>query len=74
MCRVNASTIHTINNGVQSQNIKSVDFEFEQAMSLIGLHIEQQNLSGRNSSVVCKIEITLFQACKNVKLLFSSSK
>ena len=55
--RVNASTIYAINNDLQPRNIKSVDFEFELAMSLIRPHIEQRSLIGINSSVVCKTEI-----------------
>ena len=76
--RVNASTIYAMNNDLQTRNIKSVDFEFELAMSLIRLHIEQRSLIGINSYVVCKTEIVLgkniLQTCKNVKWLFSSSK
>ena len=48
-----------MNNDLQPQNIKSVDFEFELAMSLIRPHIEQPSLIGINSSVVRKIEIVL---------------
>ena len=58
-CRVNASTIYAMNNDLQSQNIKSVDFGFELAMSLIRPHIEQRSLIDINSSVVRKIEIVL---------------
>ena len=58
-CRVNASTIYAMNNDLQPRNIKSVDFGFELAMSLISPHIEQQSLIGINSSVVRKIEIVL---------------
>ena len=58
-CRVNASTIYAMNNDLQPQNIKSVDFGFELAMSLIRLHIERPRLIGINSSVVRKIEIVL---------------
>ena len=39
-CRVNASTIYAMNNDLQPRNIKSVDFGFELAMSLIRPHIE----------------------------------
>ena len=78
VCRVNASTIYLMNNDLQSRNIKSVDFGFELAMSLICPHIEQPSVIGINSSVVRKIEIVLgkniLQTCKNVKRLFSSSK
>ena len=48
-----------MNNDLQPQNIKSVDFGFELAMSLIRPHIEQRRLIGINSSVVRKIEIVL---------------
>ena len=69
-CRVNASTIYAMNNDLQPRNMKSVDFGFEQAMSLIRPHIEQRSLNGTNSSVVRKIEIVpgknVFQTCKNV--------
>ena len=58
-CRVNASTIYAMNNDLQPRNIKSIDFGFELAMSLIRPHIEQRNLIGINSSVVHKIEIVL---------------
>ena len=58
-CRVNASTIYAMNNDLQPRNIKSVDFGFELAMSLIRPHIEQRSLIGINSSVVRKIEIVL---------------
>ena len=57
--RVNASTIYAMNNDLQPRNIKSVDFGFELAMSLIRPHIEQRSLIGINSSVVRKIEIGL---------------
>ena len=40
LCQVNASTIYAMNNDLQPQNIKSVDFEFELVMSLICTHIE----------------------------------
>ena len=56
---MNASTIYTINNNLQPQNIKSVDFGFKLAMSLIRPHIERPSLIGIKSSVVCKIEIVL---------------
>ena len=75
---MNASTIYAMNNDLQPRNIKSVDFEFELAMSLIRPHIERSSSIGINSSVVRKIEIALekkiFQTCKNVKRFFSSSK
>ena len=58
-CRVNASTIYAMNNDLQPRNIKSVDFGFELAMSLIRPHIEQRSLIGINSSVVRKIEMVL---------------
>ena len=48
-----------MNNDLQPRNIKSVDLEFELAMSLIRPHIEQRSLIGINSSVVGKIEIVL---------------
>ena len=48
-----------MNNDLPHRNIKSVDLEFELAMSLIRSHIEQPSLSGINSSVVRKIEIVL---------------
>ena len=73
-CRVNTSTIYAVNNDLQPRNIKSVDFEFELAMSLIRPHIERPSLIGINSSVVRKIEIVLekniLQTCKNVKCFF----
>ena len=43
-CRVNASTIYAMNNDLQPRNKKSVDFEFELAMSLIRPHIERPSL------------------------------
>ena len=43
-CRVNASTIHAMNNDLQLRNIKSVHFGFELAMSLIRPHIDQRSL------------------------------
>ena len=58
-CRVNASTIYAMNNDLQPRNIKSVDFGFELAMSLIRPHIDQPSLIGINSFVVRKIEIVL---------------
>ena len=58
-CQVNASTIYEMNNDLQPRNIKSVDFGFELAMSLIRPHIEQRSLIGINSFVVRKIEIAL---------------
>ena len=54
-----ASTIFAMNNDLQPRNIKSVEFGFEIAMSLIRPHIEQPSLIGINSSVVRKIEIVL---------------
>ena len=48
-----------MNNDLQPQNIKSVDFGFNLAMSLIRPHIAQPSLIGINSSVVRKIEIVL---------------
>ena len=50
-----------MNNDLQPQNIKSVDFGLKVAMSLIRPHIEQPSLIGINSSVVRKriIEIVL---------------
>ena len=48
-----------MNNDLQPRNIKSVDFEFELAMSLIRPHIAQPSLIGINSSEVRKIEIVL---------------
>ena len=56
---MNASTIYAINNNLQPQNTKSVDFGFKLAMSLIRPHIEQPSLIGIKSSVVRKIEIVL---------------
>ena len=56
---MNASTIYAMNNDLQPQNIKSVDFGFKLAMSLIRRHIEQPSLIGIKSFVVCKIEIVL---------------
>ena len=58
-CRVNASTIYAMNNNLQPRNIKSIDFGYELAMSLIRPHIERSRLIGINSSVVRKIEIVL---------------
>ena len=68
-CRVNASTIYAMSNHLQPQNIKSVDFGFEQAMSLIRPHIEQPRLIGMNFPVVRKIEIVLGEkiSSKHVK-------
>ena len=75
---MNASTIYAMNNDLQPRNIKSVDFGFKLAMSLIRPHIEQPSLIGIKSSVVRKIEIVLGKKytpkCKNVQWLFSSSK
>ena len=75
---MNASTIYAMDNNLQFRNIKSVDFKFELAMSLIRLHIERPGLIGINSSVVRKIDIVLekniLQTYKNVKWFFSSSK
>ena len=48
-----------MNNDLQPQNIKSVDFGFKLSMSLIRPHIEQPSLIGIKSSVVRKIEIVL---------------
>ena len=48
-----------MNNDLQPQNIKSVDFGFKLAMSLICPHIAQPSLIDINSSVVRKIEIVL---------------
>ena len=48
-----------MNNDLQPQNIKSVDFGFKLAMSLIRPHIARPSLIGINSSVVRKIEIVL---------------
>ena len=77
-CRVNAGMIYAMNNDLQPRNIKSVDFGFELAMSLIRPHRVQQSLIDINSFVVRKIEIVLGkkipQTCKNIKWLFSSSK
>ena len=56
---MNANTIYAMNNDLQPQNIKSVDFGFNLAMSLICPHIAQPSLIGINSSVVRKIEIVL---------------
>ena len=50
---------NAINNDMQHQNIKFVDFGFELAISLIRPHIEQRSLIGINSSVVRKIKIVL---------------
>ena len=58
-CRVNASTIHAMNNDQQPRNIKSEDFEFELAMFLIRAHIELLSSIGINFSVIRKIEIVL---------------
>ena len=68
-CGVNASTIYAMNNDLQPQNKKSVDFGFELVMSLIRPHIERPRLIGINSSVVCKIEIVLAKkiSSKHVK-------
>ena len=66
-----------MNNDLQPQNIKSVDFGFKLAMSLIRPHTKQPSLIGIKSSVVRKIEIVLGKKyppkCKKVKWLFSSS-
>ena len=56
---MNASTVCAMNNDLQPQNTKSVDFRFKLAMSLIRPHIKQPNLIGIKSSVVRKIEIVL---------------
>ena len=56
---MNVTTIYAMNNDLQPRNIKSVDFGFKLAMSLIRPHIEQPNLTGIKSSVVRKIEIVL---------------
>ena len=58
-CRVNASKIFAMNNDLQPRNIKSVDFRFELAMSLIRPCIEQRSLIGIKFFVVRKIEIVL---------------
>ena len=75
---MNASKIYAMNNDLQPQNIKSVDFGFKLAMSLIRPHIEQPSLIDIKSSVVRKIEIVLGKKyppkCKKVKWLFSRSK
>ena len=57
--RASASTIYAMNNDLQPRNIKSVDFGFELAMSLIRPHTERPSLIGINSSMVRKIEIVL---------------
>ena len=41
ICRVNASMTYAMNNDLQPQNIKSVDFGFDLVMSLIPPHIER---------------------------------
>ena len=71
ICRVNASTIYAMNNDLQPRNIKSVDFGFKLAMSLMRPHIEQRSLIGINSSVVRKVEIVLREkiSFKHVKTL-----
>ena len=56
---MNASTIYAMNNDLQPRNIKSVDFGFNLAMSLIHPHTAQPTLIGIKSSVVRKIEIVL---------------
>ena len=76
---MNASTIYAMNNDQKPRNIKSVDFGFNLAMSLIHPHIAQPTLIGIKSSVVRKIEIVLGKKniLQNVKTLsgfFSSSK
>ena len=48
-----------MNNDLQPQNIKSVDFGFKLAMSFIRPHIEQPSLIGIKSFVVRKIEIVV---------------
>ena len=48
-----------MNNDLQPQNMKSVDFGFNLARSLIRPHIARPSLIGINSSVVRKIEIVL---------------
>ena len=72
---MNASTIYPMNNDLQPRNIKSVDFGFNLAMSLIHPHIAQPTLIGIKSSVVRKIEIVLgkksiLQASKNRQVAF----
>ena len=54
---MNAGIIYAMNNNLQPRNIKSVDFGFELAMSLIRPQIEQPSLIGINFFVVRKIEI-----------------
>ena len=54
-----AGSIYAMNNDLPPGNIKSVDFRFELAVSLIRPHIEQRSLIGINSSVVRKIKIVL---------------
>ena len=56
---MNASTIYAMNNDLQPRNIKSVDFGFNLAMSLIHPHIARPTLIGIKSFVVRKIEIVL---------------
>ena len=56
---MNASTIYAMNNDLQPRNIKSVDFGFELAISLIRPHMKQRSLIGINSPVVRKIEMVL---------------
>ena len=56
---MNACTIYAMNNDLQPQNIKSVGFGFNLAMSLIRPHIARPSLIGINSSVVRKIKIVL---------------
>ena len=60
-----------MNNDLQLHNIKSVDFGFKLAMSLIRPHIEQLSLIGINSSVIRKYEIVLGKkiSSKHVKTL-----
>ena len=69
---MNASTIYAMNNDLQPQNIKSVDFGFNLAMSLIRPHIAQPSLIGINSSVVRKIEIVLGKKISSKHLKTSS--
>ena len=65
-----------MNNDLQPQNIKSVDFGFNLAMSLIRPHIARPSLIGINSSVVRKIENSAGEKkisskhVKNIKWLF----
>ena len=58
-CRVNASTIMALNNGIDPRKLNSFNFGFDLVLELVRPFIEQRSRNGLTSDIVRKIKLVL---------------